>query len=355
MTSNQGGDVDYSTVDLLYRDPGGAGRRFNTFSQELRLQGNTFNDRLDWLVGGYYAHEDLKVTDNLKFGDQYGRFATCRIVSPGSLSALYSPGTRTCQSVGALPIGSRPPLFGPASPLVYQAFENLEDLDGLGGDDIYNQNEQELGAVHPQHLPRDSAVRCDRRPALHDESKDFDATFHNDNGVCTANQALLGAFVNPASPAFQTGGLFTVSQALLGLSCVGNSTAELNGVSVDDSRSEGEFTGTGVLSYKPNDDLLFYASYSRGYKAGGFNLDRSAFKAARCVPFSAFPGGAQAWSAISSSTRRPTTPSKSAANTLIMECSSTSRSSGNTSKTSSSTRSTALSSSSRTSTDARTT
>jgi outer membrane receptor protein involved in Fe transport len=33
---------------------------------------------------------------------------------------------------------------------------------------------------------------------------------------------------------------------------------------------------TGILSYKPNDDTLLYASYSKGYKAGGFNLDRSA-------------------------------------------------------------------------------
>src|SRR5205085_1104844 len=31
-----------------------------------------------------------------------------------------------------------------------------------------------------------------------------------------------------------------------------------------------------VLSFKPTDQLLTYVSYSRGYKAGGFNLDRSA-------------------------------------------------------------------------------
>ena len=84
-----------------------------------------------------------------------------------------------------------------------------------------------------------------------------------------------------------------VSRAILNLSCQGNSTAELNGVSINDKRSEGEFTGTGVLSYKPNDDLLFYGSYSRGYKAGGFNLDRSALKAP-ALPFSSVPGGAQA-------------------------------------------------------------
>ena len=124
------------------------------------------------------------------------------------------------------------------------------------------------------------------------EKKKFDATFGNDNNVCVANQALLSQFVDPASPAFQTGGLFTVAQALLNLSCQGNSTAELNGVSIDDTRSEGKLTGTGVLSYKPTDDILLYGSYSRGYKAGGFNLDRSALKAP-ALSF-ARAGGAQA-------------------------------------------------------------
>ena len=31
-----------------------------------------------------------------------------------------------------------------------------------------------------------------------------------------------------------------------------------------------------MLSWRPTDDVLLYASYSHGYKAGGFNLDRSA-------------------------------------------------------------------------------
>src|SRR3546814_13146936 len=53
-----------------------------------------------------------------------------------------------------------------------------------------------------------------------------------------------------------------------------------------------EFTGTAILSYKPVDDLMVYASYSRGYKAGGFNLDRSALKSP-ILPFAA-AGGAQA-------------------------------------------------------------
>ena len=46
---------------------------------------------LDWLVGGYFADEDLTVSDNLRFGNQYGRFASCRLVATGALSgALFA-------------------------------------------------------------------------------------------------------------------------------------------------------------------------------------------------------------------------------------------------------------------------
>src|SRR5207253_1284252 len=44
---------------------------------------------------------------------------------------------------------------------------------------------------------------------------------------------------------------------------------------LQDNFSDGEFTGTAVLSWKPTPKLLTYASYAKGYKAGGYNLDRS--------------------------------------------------------------------------------
>jgi len=47
-------------------------------------------------------------------------------------------------------------------------------------------------------------------------------------------------------------------------------------LAIDDKLTENKLSGTAVLSFKPTDNLLTYASYSRGYKAGGFNLDRSA-------------------------------------------------------------------------------
>lgn len=78
------------------------------------------------------------------------------------------------------------------------------------------------------------------------------------------------------SPLLGVPSLAAFAGGILSLSCQGNSTAELDGVSLSDSRDEDEFTGTAVLSWKATPDLLLYGSYSRGYKAGGFNLDRSA-------------------------------------------------------------------------------
>ena len=57
----RGQDADFNNLDILYRpSDGGSFNRFKTFSQELRLQGTSFGNHLDWLVGGYYANEKLR-------------------------------------------------------------------------------------------------------------------------------------------------------------------------------------------------------------------------------------------------------------------------------------------------------
>lgn len=278
--ASQGADTDYSAVDILYRSPNAnSSRAFETWSQELRLNGNAFDNRLDWLVGGYYADEDLTVVDNLRFGNQYGRFATCRIISGGALAALYSPTSAGC-------LAARPAAFGAASPLIYAAFDRLDGINDRGTTrDVYRQNSRNWALF--THNIFHVTNRLDLTMGLRytNERKRFNAGFGNDNTACVANQASLLPLRSVAS-------LTAVVDAIVGLSCQGNSTSELNGVSIRDTRKEDQFTGTAILSYKPTDDLLLYGSYSRGYKAGGFNLDRSALK----LPIATFAslGGAQA-------------------------------------------------------------
>jgi len=278
--SGQPGDIDYGTVDILFRAAPGVVREFQTLSQELRLQGTAFAGRFDWLVGAYFADEDLTVSDNLRFGNQYGRFATCRIVSGGGLGALYSPASPGC-------LAARPPVFGLASPAIYAAFDRLDGINNRGSTlDVYTQNSRNYAFFTHNIFHITDQLDLTFGLRYTNERKRFAATFGNDNTACPAQQAALIPFLGVPALAAVAGGL-------IGLSCQGNATAELNGVSINDRRSEDEFTGTGVISYRPNNDVLIYASYSRGYKAGGFNLDRSALKSP-ILPFAATPGGAQA-------------------------------------------------------------
>ena len=286
--SGQGGDLDYGSVDILYRAPSDdAYRQFHTFTQEVRLQGEAFDGKLDWLVGGFYANEKLTVRDNLRFGTQYGRFAACRLISGGGLAALYSPTSPGC-------VAARPPAFGAASPAIYAALDQLDSISDKGSiNDRYKQTDTNWALfthniIHiTDKLDLTLGVRY-----THDKKK-FSAAFTNDNQACVNVQNLVGGFLTVPA-------LAAVSGGLVGLSCQGNSTAELNGVSINDSRSEDEWTGTAILSYKPIDDLMVYASFARGYKAGGFNLDRSALKnpiqIVNGVPTTTFAaaGGAQA-------------------------------------------------------------
>ena len=48
-----------------------------------------------------------------------------------------------------------------------------------------------------------------------------------------------------------------------------------NKVNVNQSRTESEWSGTLKAAYRLSPSVMTYASYARGYKAGGFNLDRA--------------------------------------------------------------------------------
>ncbi len=272
--NTQASDTDYTTVDILYRAPGefAGARQFKTFTQELRLNGSAFNDRFDWLIGAYYANEDLQVRDNLRFGKQYGTFVACRIalaINP----ALANPAAQDCLGPNAAALrfaNGGAGAFGAATPAILAGITNLGSISDRGGTgDIYNQKSENFAVFTHNIIHLTDTVDLTLGLRYTDETKDFNATFRNDNTVCPTNRALLGNFLAVPSLAGLAGGL-------IALSCQGNSTSELDGVSIADTRDEDEFTGTAVLSWKPTPELLTYASYSRGYKAGGFNLDRSA-------------------------------------------------------------------------------
>ncbi|WP_431192135.1 TonB-dependent receptor [Qipengyuania citrea] len=269
----QGSDTDYTQVDLLYRAPGpdAGAREFKTFTQEFRLNGTAFNDTLDWLIGAYYANEKLETRDNLRFGNDYGTFANCRIalaINP----ALANPSADNCLGANVAALDGTltgTPAFGPATPLIIAGMNNLAQVRDIGSNgDRYNQTSENFAVFTHNIVQVTDTVDLTLGLRYTNETKDFDAAFSNDNVFCPQSRALLDGLL--ATP---LGGL---AAGLIGLSCQGNSTAELDGVTLSDQRKEDEFTGTAILSWKPDPDWMVYGSYSKGYKAGGFNLDRSA-------------------------------------------------------------------------------
>ena len=109
------------------------------------------------------------------------------------------------------------------------------------------------------------------------EKKDLASRYSNPNGGLGC-AAMLG---NPAQvvAALVARGL-TVAQAsaaapsVVGFSCLPWTNVQHNGRATDQSRDEREWSGTFKAAYRFNEHAMAYFSAARGYKAGGFNLDR---------------------------------------------------------------------------------
>lgn len=306
------GDYDYNTADILYRDPG-TFRQFKTFTQELRLQGTAFGGMLDWLVGGYYAHEKLTLRDNIRFGEDYGAFAACRLMAGAGANSLLSPaqlagcgspagvaaligGTQASLNAGLnqafLNAGLPPATAAAQAAAISTGLANgltaLANIPGGAGDtDSRYFQKSESWALFTHNIVH-LTDRLDLILGLRytREKKTFSADLNNNNATCDALQAsgLPALATNPSlgSAAALAGGILT-------LGCLGNASTSLNALDLNDRFSDGEFSGTGVLSYRATDDLILYASYSRGYKAGGYNLDRFQLGTTGFPPFGTSP------------------------------------------------------------------
>ncbi len=150
----RGTDADFNNLDILYRDA--YRQTFKTFTQELRLQGKAFDNKLDWLVGGYFGNETLDLADNLRFGRDYGLVQGCRITA-GAIAALGLPAiTLSPNSPGCINPAIRPglPLAFPvaARPTVTALLSTIDRLRAIGDFRIGGRQlppeRPDLGVIH---------------------------------------------------------------------------------------------------------------------------------------------------------------------------------------------------------------
>jgi len=230
-----GQDADFTTADILYRNPdGNFGNSFEQLTQEFRLAGES--EKVSWLVGLFYANEDLDSRDQLIIGNDFQRYFVGLTGGPNS-------------PIVGLPAGLYP--------------------GGGATRDVYAQESKNWALFTNNSIRFTDALELTLGLRYTDESKDLDSHYLNEHGG-------LGCATLRSITALQTAALTNPGvQTLYGIGCsVTYADPIFNDVTTAQSLDEEEWSGTAKIAYRFSDDVMSYLSYARGYKAGGFNLYR---------------------------------------------------------------------------------
>jgi iron complex outermembrane receptor protein len=289
-------DIDFSGIDRAYRDD--YRTELRDFTQELRFQGSAFGGKLDWLVGGFYLNEELKLRDTVRIGADGNRYLDT-LLNGATRSALLPTGAQFYGSLGSTvplfgqvllaqnPIVAPPPAAGqppvrllniapPGSPLfTYLNTPLTGNPSGSGNnDDLFRVRTNAFALFTHNIINITDQVSLTLGARWNHESKKLDATINSVTPACgfftstDPRAATYRALIQGANAALY--------QNLFLLSCNPAVNSQFNG-SYEDDRTEDKITGTVKLAFKASDQLLVYGSYDRGYKSGGYNLDQASF------------------------------------------------------------------------------
>ena len=238
-----------------------SGDHIKTFTQELRLQGTAVNDRVDWLVGGFYSSEKIRADQTMTLNADFQRtgsafnFANAAGVNPlFALTALGNAG---------VPVNA----------------------NGNYAENRFLQDASSYSVFTHNVISFTDKLSLTLGARYVNETKD--ASFNQLAGTtgagASACQASVNGVLTGGVPAPLRAGMigincfpFATSVALTAPAAVGGGLASaklpLPRVWAQEFKDD-EITYTAQLGYKANEDLLFYAGYSHGFKSGGFNLD----------------------------------------------------------------------------------
>ena len=235
-------DTDFTALDVFNVDLNNT--RINTLTQELRLQGDALDGKLEFLVGGYYSKEDIRQEVSFSLGTQYDQFV-------GGL--LFGP------TAGAL--GPRPlQLFSGASPALTRATNG------------YTQNSKSYSIFTNNTFSITDNFKLSFGLRYSSESKDGSfAQVSNTNPTCRGIVNNLGNVPAGLRPTILVlGCLPFLAPADLPQSAVLPLPRSFAGTFKD---SELIYTGKLLYNLGP---VNTYASFTHGFKSGGFNLDSTA-------------------------------------------------------------------------------
>lgn len=273
-------DIDFSGVDRAFRENYRTG--MTDFTQELRLQGTAWEGKFDWLVGGFYLNETLRLNDRIRLGAQANQYVDA-LVGAATVSPLTPNGASFFGSLPGRPffgaILAANPAFAPlvgAAPTQFGPTAFLPSMVGAGqNNDAWRVKTEGIGIFTHNIINFTDQLSLTLGARYNRETKTLNASLDATNPSCSAilpggSSGVFGEAFRRASP---TGSALEQLRLLI---CNPVVNPQFNGA-YDDKRTENEVTGTARLAYKANDDILFFGAYSRGYKSGGYNLDRGGF------------------------------------------------------------------------------
>ncbi|MDC7682357.1 TonB-dependent receptor [Asticcacaulis sp. BYS171W] len=250
--NTNGQDIDYSGADILYRrDNGDFRAQFDTFSQELRLAGG--NDKLNWLVGAFFTDEDLTRTDSYVYGTQYETYLSILLAQAlGQSTSLPMVSLLTGRAVGT------------------------SYTPGEGALDHYTQQSRSLALFTNNSYKFTDAFEVTLGLRYTQEKKEMTAVYSNsDSGVgCASAISRSGILGN--TPVGLWASIPAASRpTVVGNMCTFWGNAAFNNRRVANDVEEKEWSGTLKGAYRFNENVMAYGSFARGYKGGGYNLDRA--------------------------------------------------------------------------------
>ncbi|MEO0463895.1 MAG: TonB-dependent receptor [Pseudomonadota bacterium] len=241
--ANENYDSDFTAADIFNVGP--IDTLIETYTAELRLQGEAFDGKLNYVIGGFFSDETI---------DQ---------------SVTFVAGSDYDANIGALFGG----IAGPSPLLTFTG----SDISGNGVTNRFQQEAQSYSIFtnNSYEIVDGLEVTLGARYSWEEKSGGFTQTSAN-NPTCPA--VLNSLFTGGLAP------LGGAGSTLAALGCLGFlAPADLPQAGVfplpvtfQDTFDDEELIWTARVAYAFEAPINIYASFTHGYKSGGINLDTTA-------------------------------------------------------------------------------
>lgn len=225
--------------------------RLKTFTNELRFTGNALSDKLQYLFGGYYSDERIREQGSLTLGPDYQAYVSA------ALTSLGAPGPNPALNIFASGVSA-------AGNFAANRFTQNARNYSVFTNNTFNLTDQfaiNLGARYSDDRKRGTFTQ-----------------------LAANSPACTAVLANPLSGPLAA--LQPLKPLAVALTCFPFSTqANYPGAGTpalptpfpfNQVFKDNELIYTGKLTFKPAENVNTYASFTHGYKSGGFNLDPTA-------------------------------------------------------------------------------